>query len=256
MITNSLKQKLNSGIPTLGPFIGQPSPQIVELIGWIGYDFVIIDCEHGPMDYETAESMIRAAEGAGTTPVVRVGLNEPQHLQRYLDAGAQGIMVPLINTAEQAKRVVDAVKYPPIGKRGAYPGRGARYGLQDFAEYIHQANEQTAVILQIETPESIKNYEEIINTENADIIFFGPGDLSVNFGKPGQPQHPEVVSVIKQLVKSTLSAGKHCGTMAVSPESVKFWHDVGVNWLVTGVSSFIVSAGRAHLAESKQAIGM
>ena len=251
---NHLKEKLNADKPTFGPFLGFPSPQLVEMIGWLGFDFVIIDCEHGTIDYETAESMIRAADISGTTPIVRVGMNEPQHIQRFLEAGAHGIMVPLINNGEHAARVVNAVKYPPVGKRGAYPGRNAHYGLRNFAQYIQEANEETMVILQIETPEAIENQDAIISAENADMIFFGPGDLSVNFGKPGQPDHPEVVSAIEKLVSKTRAAGKHCGTLAGTGAEAKFWHDRGVNWLVGGVSRYLAEYCRDHIKEMRAAV--
>ncbi len=254
MNKNLLKEKLNAGQPTFGPFVGHPAPQVVEMIGWMGFDFVIIDCEHGPMDYETAENMIRAAEVSRTTPIVRIGLNEPQHIQRFMDAGAAGVLIPLINNSEQARRAVDAVKYPPIGKRGAYGGRSAMGGLQNFAEYIKQANEETFVGLQIETPEAIKNQDEIINTPHTDLIFFGPGDLSVNFGKPGKPEDPEVVSAIEKLVKKTSAAGVHCGTLAGSGDQAKFWHDRGVNWLVSSTTRFMSMKAQEYLSEVRAAV--
>ncbi len=253
MLKNTLKEKLNNNQPTFGPFVGHPSPHTVETIGWLGFDFVIIDCEHGPTDYETAEHMIRAAELSDITPVVRIGLNKQQHLQRYLDAGAMGVLIPLINSGEEAQRVVDSVKYPPIGKRGAYGGRSAMYGLMDFAEYIHEANKETLVCIQIETPQGIDNQDDIIATENVDLIFFGPGDLSVNFGMPGQPEAPKVVATIEELVSKTRASGKHCGTLAGSGAQAKFWHDRGVNWLVSSTTRFMVMQAKSYLTEVKEA---
>ena len=212
MRTNTMKRKMLDGSTTLGPFVGWPAPALVELMGWAGFDFVVIDCEHGIMDYETAENMIRAAELSDTTPIVRIGMNDQQHIQRYLEGGAQGVMIPLINNGEQGRMVVDSVKYPPVGKRGGFSGRSAMFGIQDQAEYVKQANEETFVCLQIETPESIENADEIIAVEGADCIFFGPGDLSLNMGYPGQIAHPEVVSAIEVLVEKTHAAGKISGT--------------------------------------------
>ena len=103
---NTLKQKLNQGKTTIGPFVGLPSPGIVETMGWMGFDFVVIDCEHGPMDYETAEHMIRAAELSNTTAILRIGLNEQQNIQRYMDAGAAGVMIPLSTTDRMVKRLL------------------------------------------------------------------------------------------------------------------------------------------------------
>ena len=123
MLKNTLKEKLQKNQPTYGPFIGFPSPAIVEMMGWLGYDFVVIDCEHGTIDFETAEHMIRAAQLSGTTAVVRIGLNEPKHLLRFLEAGAEGVLIPMINNASDARDVIEAVKFPPMGDRGGH-GRG------------------------------------------------------------------------------------------------------------------------------------
>ena len=247
MRKNTMKQAMLESKVTYGPFVGYPSPAMTELMGWAGFDFVVIDCEHGVIDYESAENMIRAAELSGTTPILRIGMNEQQHIQRYLEAGAQGVMIPLINNAQQGKQVVDSVKYPPVGKRGGFSGRSAMFGVQEQAEYVKQANEETFVCLQIETPESIDNADEIINTEGADCIFFGPGDLSLNFGYPGQIDHPEVVSVIERLVKQTHEAGKISGTLGVTPELAKFWSDRGVQWIVSGATRFLLAGARGYL---------
>lgn len=255
MIKNTLKRKLNEGKTTIGPFVGWPSPAMVENMGWMGFDFVVIDCEHGPMDYETAEHMIRAAELSGTTPILRIGLNEQQHIQRYLEAGAQGVMIPLINNAEDAKKVVDSVKYPPVGKRGAFSGRSARFSLQPMAEYIKEANEETWVCLQIETPEGIENQDEIIATENADCIFLGPGDLSVNFGLPGQTMHEKVVDTIQGLTTKILDAGKIVGTLGVTAEQSLFWHERGIQWIVSSGPKFVQAAAAEYLDAMKGPLG-
>jgi 4-hydroxy-2-oxoheptanedioate aldolase len=253
---NTLKQKLNDGKATVGPFVGLPSPGMTETMGWMGFDFVVIDCEHGPMDFETAEHMIRAAELSGTTAILRIGLNEQQHIQRYMDAGAAGVMIPLINNGADGKAVVDAVKYPPMGKRGAFAGRNARFGLQDMAEYIKESNEETFVSLQIETPEGIENADEIIATENADAIFLGPGDLSVNFGIPGQTMSDQVVDSIQDLHERITATGKHTGTLGVTVEQTLFWHERGIKWLVSSAPKFMQAGAADYLAGVKGPLGL
>ena len=256
MNKNTLKQKLNEGKTAIGPFIGLPSPGITETMGWMGFDFVVIDCEHGPMDYETAEHMIRAAEVSGTTAILRIGLNEQQNIQRYMDAGAAGVMIPLINNYADAKKVVDAVKYPPVGKRGAFAGRNARLGLQDMAEYIKESNEETFISLQIETPEGIENSEGIINTEHADAIFLGPGDLSVNFEIPGQTMSDQVVNSIQDLHEKITAAGKHTGTLGVTVEQTLFWHERGVKWIVSSAPKFMQAGAANYLDRVKGSLGL
>jgi 4-hydroxy-2-oxoheptanedioate aldolase len=253
---NTLKQKLNEGKTTIGPFVGLPSPGMVETMGWMGFDFVVIDCEHGPMDYETAEHMIRAAELSGITAILRIGLNEQQHIQRYMDAGAAGVMIPLINNAADGNKVVDAVKYPPMGKRGAFAGRNANFGLQNMAEYIKESNEETFVSLQIETLEGIENQDEIITTENADAIFLGPGDLSVNFGIPGETMHDKVVDTIEGIHAKITATGKHSGTLGVTAEQTIFWHERGIKWIVNSATKFMQAGVADYLSAVKGPLGL
>ncbi len=229
---------------------------MVETMGWMGFDFVVIDCEHGPMDFETSEHMIRAAELSGTTAILRIGLNEQQHIQRYMDAGAAGVMIPLINNAADGKKVVDAVKYPPMGKRGAFAGRNANFGLQSMAEYIKESNEETFVSLQIETPEGIENADEIIATENADAIFLGPGDLSVNFGIPGETMSDQVVNSIQDLHERITAAGKHTGTLGVTADQTIFWHERGIKWIVNSAPKFMQAGADDYLTAVKGPLGL
>ncbi|MBI4305098.1 MAG: aldolase [Chloroflexi bacterium] len=256
MRKNTLKQKLNDGKATLGAFVNFPSPAMVETLGWLGMDFVIIDCEHGIMDYESAENMIRAAELSDTTPIVRVGLNHPQHIQRYMDGGAAGVLMPFTNDGTQAKAVVDAVKYPPVGKRGFFGGRGARYGIQPIAEYVKEANVETFVGLQIESLEGIANQDAIINTPGADLIFLGPGDLSSVFGVPGQITNPKVMETIETLARKIRAAGKHVGTIAMNGEHAAHWRNRGINWLVTSTNRLFSVGARSYLEECRKSLAI
>ena len=255
MLKNTLKEKLTNNQPTLGPFVGFPSPATVEMMGWLGFDFVVIDCEHGTIDFETAEHMIRAAQLSNTTAVVRIGLNHQKHILRFLEAGAEGVLIPMINNAREAKDVIDAVKFPPIGKRGNYSGRASQHGIIPMDKFAPSANNETFIALQIETPEGLENQDEIIATEHADAIFLGPGDLSLNFGYPGQPDHPEVVKTIEGLVKKVRAAGKQAGTVSGSPEAVKFWTDRGLNWHLSATTRFLLAEAKRYLDGSKKALG-
>jgi 4-hydroxy-2-oxoheptanedioate aldolase len=253
MLKNTLKEKLNANIPTVGPFVNTPSPALVEAMGWLGFDFVIIDCEHGSMGYETAENMIRADELSGITPIVRIGMNVQQHIQRYMDAGAHGVLIPLINNASDARAVVDSVKYPPVGKRGMFGGRPTRYGLQETAAYLKEANENTFVGLQIETLDGIENQDEIIATEGADLVFLGPGDLSTSFGLPGQPAHPKVIETIEGLTRKILAAGKQVGTITADAGQAKHWNSIGIRWHVSSTNRFVNAGASAYLGACKEA---
>ncbi len=254
MKENTLKKKLAQGKDTFGPFVNSPSPAMTELMGWMGYDFVIIDCEHGVIDFETAENMIRAAELSGATAIVRIGLNLQQHISRFMEAGAHGVLIPMINNARDAKAVVDAVKFPPMGKRGNFSGRGSMYGVEAMVDYVKSANEQTFVGLQIETPEAVERHAEIIATPGADLIFIGPGDLSLLLGYPGQVTHPKVIEIIKDLTPKILKAGKHVGTISDSTQT-KQWHDLGIRWHVTSTTRLLSAGAKAYLDASRKALG-
>lgn len=255
MRKNTMKEKLNAGKPTLGPMTSFPSPAMVEALGWLGYDFVVIDCEHGVIDYETAEHMIRAAELSNVTPVIRIGMNIQQHIQRYLEGGAAGVMIPLVNTAAQAQAVVDAVKYPPVGKRGLFGGRGSMYGIQPIAEYVKQANEETFVCVQIETLEALEHQDEIIATPGVDCVFLGPGDLSSVFGVPGQMSHPKVVSTIEELTRKIVAAGKIAGTMVLDGQQAAHWYAQGVRWIVGSTNRLFVAGVRKFLEDCRKVLG-
>ncbi|MBM3956496.1 MAG: aldolase [Gemmatimonadetes bacterium] len=249
MRTNRLRARLLAGKPSSGHFVNIPSPAAVEFMGWLGFDFVIIDCEHGIADYETAEHMIRAAEAAGITPMVRIGLNMQQHIQRYLDGGAQGVQIPLVNSGAEAQSVVASVKYPPQGRRGLATTRASGFGRAhpSMKEYVEIANRETLVCVQIETEKGIENADDIVATEGVDIIFLGPSDLSQAFGLHGQTTHPKVVETIGMLTKKALAAGKQVGTIAASPEAFKHWNDVGAKYLCGNVMWFMASGAQAYM---------
>src|SRR4051812_18239262 len=148
---NRTKQKLLDGGIVLGVFVGIPAPRLVELCGVAGYDYVVIDAEHGPIDFGAAEEMVRAADATGITPIVRVPDHLPKTILRYLDVGAQGIMAPGVNSVADANRIVEAVKYAPLGMRGLGPGRAAAYGQRGpLTDYAKDANNHTLIIAQPE----------------------------------------------------------------------------------------------------------
>ncbi len=248
MQKNRLKEKLRAGKGCQGMFLNVPSPALVEIAGLLGMDFVIIDAEHGPPDLETVEHCVRAAESSGISTVSRIAMNIPQNILRFLDAGSQGVQIPMVNTDEQARAVADSVKYPPVGKRGLAAVRANGFGIErPLGEYTRMANEETLVVVQIETVEAIKNAEKICQVDNIDVVFVGPTDLSSSMGYSGQPTHPEVIKAITNLGKIITKAGKVGGTIARDPEAYKQWRDAGFQYLATGTSNLFADATRAYV---------
>ncbi len=245
MIDGAFRAKLKAGEPLVGVFVSIESPTTAELLALAGVDYLMIDGEHNPIGPAEAVDMIRAAESRRTPVMARVGENAQQVIAKYLDAGVLGVMTPMVNNAADARRVVDAVKYPPDGKRGL---AGVR--ANDFAtapDYTAHANDATIVMVQIETVDGIDNAEEIIATEGVDAVFLGPSDLSVALGVPGQAKHPSVLDAIERLTARIVHAGKTAGTIARAPEDYAYWRDRGVQLFLTGANGLLLGAAKAYV---------
>ncbi|MEW6661406.1 MAG: HpcH/HpaI aldolase family protein [Bacillota bacterium] len=246
---------LRENRPLIGFFTGITSPALVEMAGHANFDFVIIDNEHGPGGIETTEHMIRAARCAGIVPLVRVSGANPQEILRTLDVGASGVQVPQVNTAEQARLVVDAVKFPPAGNRGvAYSTRAGGYGFFGGPGHIHASNEHTVVITHIETVESVKNLDAILTVKGIDVLFVGPSDLSVSMGYPGNPGHPEVQATIADCLKRIAAAGITPGVLITSKEEFHKFAALGARFMPIMATTVIAGAMKGLIAGTKEAL--
>ena len=250
MRKNPIKAKLKRGEPVIGILNNIQHPEIIEVMALAGIDFVILDAEHTTLSPETAVQMYRACELRGVTAITRIGENTQQVIQKFMDAGSMGVFMPLINTKEDAQRAVDSVKYPPIGKRGLAGSRAADYAMaMPLGEYIQMANEETMVIIQIETTDSYKNFSEIISLEHVDGVFFGPNDISTSLGYPGEARHPEVRGLIERLGKEAVAAGKIAATISRNLDDYKYWRERGFLWFSTGPSQMLARGAEEYLGE-------
>lgn len=218
-MNTSLKSRWASGEVTLGAWCMIPEPLTAEALGRAGFDWVLVDMQHGCMDYETALGMIRAIDLTPALPVVRVPWNDPGIIGRMLDAGALGIVIPMIQTAEDARRAVDACLYPPKGRRSFGP---VRVGQRDGPGYFMEANERIAVIPMIETPEALANVEEIATVPGVDALFVGPFDLSIALGLPpgdndGKPAFDEAIARVSAAARSAGIATAVLSNAKVAP---------------------------------------
>ena len=229
MKKNNLKEALKEGKNVFGPFMKFTDPAVVEIMGFAGFDFVIIDAEHGPISMQNAQNMIRAAEIVNITPVIRVGNNDEALILRALDIGAQGIEIPQINSSSDAVRAVKSVKYSPQGERGVCRYvRAANYSSLDKFKYFKSANEETMIIAHIEGVEGINNLDEILSVPGMDVIFIGPYDLSQSLGIPGEVNHPLVIEKMKEVVLKCKENKVAVGTFADDVETAKSWVSLGV----------------------------
>ena len=200
--TNQLKRALAVGKTAFGLLNSIPSPLLVEMIGYAGYDFVILDMEHVCVNPETLENMVRAAECAGITPLVRVPNAAPEAILRALDCGAQGIVVPHVRNAAEAAQAVAASRYHPLGTRGISGGRTTGFGAIDLSTYFARANSEIMVVAMIEDREGVDNLDAILSVAGIDMVLEGAIDLSQSYGVPGQAQHPIVQDAIEKIAAS------------------------------------------------------
>ena len=252
MRKNLTKEKIKGGKAAYGVFVPMGCPTIVEIIGHIGFDFVIFDAEHGPMTAESCEHMVRAADCVNLTPIIRVAMNIRQNILRYLDTGALGVLMPQISSGAEVETVIESVKYPPEGRRGLAAVRAANYGLTGpLADYVKEANQETMVIIQVETMQAIDNLDEILAVPGTDVIFIGPSDLSSAMGYPGQINHPEVQKMIVYLVNEIRTAGKVAGTIAYDLDTLRRRKERGFKYIVYNIAPMLVKSGREYLAAAR-----
>jgi len=217
-----------------------PAPGIPEILANAGFDFCIVDLEHGAIDLETAENMIRAANAAGIACIVRVTSNREELIGKSLDFGADGVHVPQVSTVEQAESAVRASKFFPLGHRGVCPMvRAAKYSA-DRSVYYDRSNRETMVILAIESVDGIRNLPEIMRVKGVDAVFVGPYDLSQSLGITGQVTHPEVVEKIREISALCRQANLGLGTFVDSPEAARQWVQHGIVYCCVDVDAAIM----------------
>jgi 2-keto-3-deoxy-L-rhamnonate aldolase RhmA len=253
MKKNPMKEKLRAGQPVYGVSVMIPSPQIVEMIAAAGFDWVLLDCEHGTITLESLEVMAMAAEASGITAIARPVSRSAEHILQVLDRGVMGVQVPHVNTAAQAREVVAAVKFHPLGKRSIAAGtRAAVYDAHgSLADFVKAANDATLIAVQIEDREAIDNLDELLKVDDIDVFFVGPSDLSQSFGHPGDPKAPVVAQAIDQSFRKMLAAGRTPGTPATA-ENLQGVLGKGVRYIYTHLPRLLSASAKAYLANAKR----
>jgi len=212
-----LKKKLRARELTVGSWITIGNTAVAEIMARAGYDWLTVDMEHSAISLENAQELIRVIELCGVAPLVRVGHNDPNLIKRVMDAGAHGVIVPMVNSAEEARQAVASVKYPPRGFRGVGLARAQKYGL-DFAGYKAWNETDSVVIVQVEHIRAVENLEAILTVEGVDGFIIGPYDLSGSLGVPGQFDHPEVVAALDRVKTVSNQLGALSGFHVIPPD--------------------------------------
>ncbi|MDE4133474.1 HpcH/HpaI aldolase/citrate lyase family protein [Phaeobacter sp. QD34_3] len=245
---NSFKQALADGKRQIGCWMSFAEPAVAEIMGSCGFDWLVVDGEHAPNDIRSIRDQLIALEASDSHPVVRVPIGETWIIKQVLDAGAQTVLVPIVESAEQAEELVRACKYPPHGTRGvgAAGARASRFG--SVSDYIQTADQEICLLVQVENRAGIAALDDILKVEGIDGVFIGPADLSTDMGHQGNAAHPEVRAVIKGALEHIRAAGKAPGILGVTEEATQAYFDMGAQFLAVGLDVLILAQNARKLA--------
>jgi 2-dehydro-3-deoxyglucarate aldolase/4-hydroxy-2-oxoheptanedioate aldolase len=241
---NRFKQSLSGEVAPVGTWLMSAAPAAAEALGCAGLDFLVVDTEHVPLDTAQTIDILRAIAGTPASAVTRVPWNDMVMVKRALDAGAQTIMFPFVQSADEARRAVSYTRYPPQGVRGvAAMHRGSRYAT--VPDYLRRANDEVCVVVQLETPAALDALPDIAAVEGVDSLFVGPGDLSAAMGRLGDIAHADVQAALERAARECRRLRKPCGIVGPNPEMVRRFLDYGYSWVAVG-SDMSLMLGRAQ----------
>lgn len=246
----NLKKKLKKET-LFGTFVPFALGDVADYTSRLGFDFIIIDNEHGIMNQETIFDMIRAAQCQKTPVIVRCTNSTPDMIHKVLDMGAEGILVPVINTVEDAREVIKSALYPPKGERGiAYFTRAASYGMiDDKSEFLKKANEEVFISIQLETGAAIENLDEILEVDGIDMFFIGPNDLAASLGIPNS--HPEMERIIEETISKITAKGKTAGIFVTDDETARKYTGYGAKFILTSITKYLTQGVKEYLRKAK-----
>ena len=234
MKTNNVRHKLLAGEAAIGCFMGLGSPNVAELLTRAGLDWLVIETEHNSLDTAQIEHILMAVQGSGAMPIVRVASAQQVYIQRALDTGAMGVLVPMVRTVEEAEAIVAATRFPPVGRRSFGPLRASHYSL-DNADYLGRANDNMLVALIVETREMLDNLEEVAAVPGIDVLFLGPFDLCLALGlNPLQLPLPEIDAVLERMLEVGRKTGVSIGYAADTPDGLRALQAQGVTFISYG----------------------
>ena len=245
----NLKQRLQNGEAVNGCWLNLGSPLTAEIVGQSGFDWVLIDLEHGAGSEKDVLAQLQALASTPTVAFVRVESGDAARISRVLDMGAAGIMCPKVNNAAEAKKVINGIHYPPFGNRGvAKMVRATAFGL-NFDQYYKESKENILGIIQIETVEALNHLDEIAALEGVDVLFIGPADLSMELGIFGQFDNPIFLDAVKNIVQAAQNAGKATGILFFNPGDYKKYYDMGIRFIACGADATFVADGARAMAK-------
>lgn len=249
---NTFKENLSKGNLQLGMWLGLANAYTAELLACTGYDFLLIDGEHAPNDVRSVLPQLQAISPYSSAPVVRPNYNDPVLLKMYLDIGAQSFLIPMIQNKEQAIAAVHATRYPPQGIRGVGAALARASRWNNVEDYLHKANQEICVLVQVESQEAVDNLDEILSVDGVDGVFIGPADLSADMGYMGNPNHEAVVKTIEECIKKIKAAHKAPGILMANEQMAKHYISLGALFVAVGVDTTLLStSAKALLSKYK-----
>ncbi|WP_058912801.1 2-keto-3-deoxy-L-rhamnonate aldolase [Entomohabitans teleogrylli] len=239
ILSNPFKAGLRRGETQFGLWLSSTTSYMAEIAATSGYDWLLIDGEHAPNTIQDLYHQLQAIAPYRSQPVVRPVEGSRSLIKQVLDIGARTLLVPMVDTAQQAREVVAATRYPPQGVRGvgASVARAARWGR--VADYMARANEELCLLIQVESKTALENLDQILEVEGIDGVFIGPADLSASLGYPDNAGHPEVQRIIEQSIRRIRAAGKAAGFLAVDPQMARRSLEWGANFVAVGVDTML-----------------
>ena len=245
--TNQFKRNLSSDKTQYGLWLGLPDPSVAEICAGAGFDWLLIDGEHAPFDLSSLSAHLRAVAPYPVTPIARPPIGETHLIKQYLDLGVQTLLIPMVETGEQAAELVRATRYPPDGVRGVGAALARASRWNNIPGYLESANREICLIVQVESKAALQRVPEIAATD-VDAVFVGPADLAASMGHTGKMREPEVVDAIKNALSEIRSAGKAAGILCVDPAHVDDYEGAGANFIGVGVDTLVLSQGVNALA--------
>ena len=248
MPPNTFKQQLLAGRPQTGIWLGLANAYTTEIAATAGFDWLLLDAEHAPNNVSSLLAQLQALAAYGSHPVVRPPTGDAVLIKRYLDIGVQNLLIPMVETAEQAAELVAATRYPPRGTRGVghVLARASRWGQAE--DYLARADDEICLILQVESPQALANLEAITAVEGVDGIFIGPADLSASMGHLGDADHPDVKAAINDAITKIRAAGRAAGIVTVDEEAARRYLAAGCTFVGVGIDTLLYANALRALA--------
>ncbi len=247
---NTFKKAINAGQDQYGFWLGLANPLSAEICGLCGYDWLLIDAEHAPNDLNSVLSQLTAIENTPTHPVVRIVEGNTALIKQMLDIGAQTLLVPMVETAEQAQSLVKTMHYPPRGVRGVGTAlaRAARWNIVNG--YFEDVADELCLLIQVESVKAMENLDEILQVDGIDGVFIGPADLAGSMGHLGNPAHPDVLALVSEAIAKIRAAGKAAGTLATNKTMATKYHQAGAQFIALGVDTLALASSASSILKN------